>query len=59
MTALTDFLNMGGYAFYVWTAYAITTVILTLNVLIPMRHGKTQRQRLRRALADYDSPTPR
>jgi len=59
MDALTEFLHMGGYAFYVWTAYAITCVVLVLNVLMPMRHGKAQRQQLRRALADNGAPPTR
>ena len=56
MDALTEFLHMGGYAFYVWTAYAITATILVLNVLIPVQRGKAQRRRLRRVLVDNDSP---
>ena len=58
MDALTEFLHMGGYAFYVWTAYAITAVVLVLNVLIPMRTAKAQQRRLQRALAETDSRTP-
>jgi heme exporter protein D len=54
MDALTQFFHMGGYAFYVWTAYAITTVLLILNVYIPIRHAKSQRRRLRRMLSESD-----
>lgn len=28
---LREFLAMGGYAGYVWSAYGLTTVVLTLN----------------------------
>lgn len=28
---LREFLEMGGYAGYVWSAYGLTTVVLTLN----------------------------
>ena len=52
MDALTEFLHMGGYAFYVWTSYAITTVALLLCIMIPLRQGKLQRQQLRRMLSD-------
>lgn len=31
MEALEQFLHMGGYAAYVWSAYAITLVVLALN----------------------------
>ncbi len=30
-----DFLLMGGYAPYVWSAYGITFVVLLVNFLIP------------------------
>ena len=55
MDALIDFLHMGGYAVYVWTSYAITTLVLMLNVWLPMRHGKAQRRQLRRALANNNA----
>ncbi|HEY0963834.1 MAG TPA: heme exporter protein CcmD [Pseudomonadales bacterium] len=38
--SLGDFLNMGGYAFYVWTAYLFTLVVLALNLLLPLRDRK-------------------
>jgi heme exporter protein CcmD len=28
---LQNFLNMGGYAGYVWTAYGLTSLVLVLN----------------------------
>ena len=59
MDALTEFLHMGGYAFYVWSAYAITTVVLVLNVAVPMRHADAVKRRLRRSLAEHDSPPSR
>ena len=59
MDALTEFLHMGGYAFYVWTAYAITTVVLVLNVVVPIRHADAVKRRLRRALTEHDSPPSR
>jgi heme exporter protein CcmD len=30
---LQEFLRMGGYAGYVWTAYGLTTLVLVLNWL--------------------------
>ena len=32
MATIQEFLAMGGYAFYVWTSYAIATVVLLGNV---------------------------
>ena len=43
----TEFFAMGGYAFYVWGSYVLAAVILTLNVLIPLRRNKHVRQALR------------
>ena len=37
MTNLHDFLAMGGYAPYVWPAYGLTLLVLTLNILATWR----------------------
>lgn len=31
----SDFWNMGGFAFYVWTSYALAAVVLVLNIVVP------------------------
>ena len=38
------FLHMGGYAFYVWSAYSVAFIVLIANVLL-------SRQQRRKALA--------
>ena len=48
MDDLLNFLHMGGYAFYVWTSYAIVCVLLVLNVWLPLRRNRQVRDRLRR-----------
>ena len=48
MTALATFLHMGGYAAYVWSAYAIAAVVLTLNVVLPRRTERAALARLAR-----------
>jgi len=35
MTAVRDFLAMGGYAPYVWASYGVTAAVLLLNALLP------------------------
>jgi len=45
--SFSEFLHMGGYAFYVWTSYALAAVILIANVVAAMMGG----HRLRRDLA--------
>lgn len=42
---MNAFFAMGGYAFYVWTAYALALVILIANLISPLLHR-------RRLLAD-------
>lgn len=44
--SLQTFLAMGGYAFYVWTAYGVTFAVLLLNILLPV----IQRKQLLRQL---------
>lgn len=39
--SFADFINMGGYAFYVWLAYGVTfTSLITLIVLSTRQKGK-------------------
>ncbi len=42
-----EFFAMGGYAFYVWTSYAVCLVVLLANLLVPI----WQRKQLLRQLA--------
>jgi heme exporter protein D len=40
MQAIQEFFNMGGYAFYVWSSYGLSLIVLFLNVILPLRHEK-------------------
>ena len=45
---MSEFLNMGGYAIYVWSAYAVTAVVLIANIahaLIKKRKHKRESQK--------------
>ncbi len=44
---MNEFFHMGGYAFYVWSSYAIALIVLVLNVVVPLRN----RRRLLAAIA--------
>jgi heme exporter protein CcmD len=44
---MAEFFHMGGYAFYVWTSYALAVIVLVLNILAPIQ----RRRRLLRELA--------
>jgi heme exporter protein D len=49
---MREFLDMGGYAFYVWSAYAAAVVVLTANLIGPLR-------RRRRLLREISRQPPR
>ena len=38
--SLSDLFNMGGYAFYVWSAYAFCAVVFALYLILPLRDRK-------------------
>jgi len=44
---LPTFFAMGGYAFYVWTSYGLTLIVLLANIILPI----VQRKKLLRELA--------
>ncbi|MEJ2760221.1 MAG: heme exporter protein CcmD [Gammaproteobacteria bacterium] len=48
MSGLSAFLNMGGYARFVWPAYGLSLLVLMANVVIPMWRERALRRRLRR-----------
>lgn len=52
---MMEFLNMGGYAGYVWSSYAIVMVVLFLNLLTSWRRHKSVLRRLRQ-LHKADNP---
>ena len=33
---MSEFFNMGGYGFYVWSSFGITALVLALNIVMPM-----------------------
>ena len=37
---MADFLNMGGYAFYVWGAYGVTFALLAIEVFLLMKRKR-------------------
>ena len=42
---MADFLAMGGYGAYIWTAYAVFIIVLAIDAITPRLHR-------RRVLAD-------
>ena len=41
-----EFLDMGGYASFVWPAYLITATVLIVNLLLPRIRHRRQRESL-------------
>ena len=42
----SEFFYMDGYAFYVWTSYGVTAVILLANFFDPIIRGRQRRRRI-------------
>ena len=57
---MSEFLGMGGYAAYVWSAYAVFLIVLLFDAIGPLRQRRrTLRElgaRLRRDAARKDAP---
>lgn len=52
--SLSEFFYMGGYAFYVWTAYGIALVVLLFNAIAPLRYHQRLCAELARKLRLQD-----
>ncbi len=48
MDAIREFFHMGGYAFYVWSAYGVALIVLVANVIVPIARARELRTRLAR-----------
>jgi heme exporter protein D len=46
----SEFFAMGGYAFFVWTSYGITLLVILLNIVMPMIERKKVISRVKRAI---------
>ena len=52
---MMEFLNMGGYAGYVWSSYALAMLVLLANLLMARQRHKSALRRLRR-LHEAENP---
>jgi heme exporter protein D len=48
---MSEFLNMGGYAAYVWPSYGLTLAVIGLNIVWARRLLAKSREDARRRLA--------
>ncbi len=46
--SFAEFLDMGGYAFNVWSVYALFAVFIAVNLLAPLRRRRQLLKELRR-----------
>jgi heme exporter protein D len=46
----SEFFAMGGYAFFVWTSYGITLLVILLNIVMPVLHRRKVINRVKRAI---------
>lgn len=54
---MREFLAMGGYAGYVWSAYAIALGVLVVNVILARRAERSVLETLTRELDIHDHDT--
>jgi len=46
----SEFFNMGGYAFYVWTSYVLMLLLVVANIVSPLWQRKKIIARIKRAI---------
>ncbi len=46
----SEFFEMGGYAFFVWTSYGLTLAVIVLNIIMPVMQRKKVINRVKRAI---------
>ena len=51
MSAVSEFFDMGGYAWYVWPSYVLTFAVVVLNIVWARRLLAKSREEARRRLA--------
>ena len=53
---MSEFFDMGGYAFYVWGSFGAGAAVLAWNVVAPLRARSRVLQRLRSGLTSAERP---
>ena len=51
MSAVSEFFDMGGYAWYVWPSYVLTLTVVVLNIFWARRLLAKSHEEARRRLA--------
>ncbi len=50
----SEFFHMGGYAFFVWTSYALTLIVVVANIVSPIIQRRKIIARIKRAIKRED-----
>jgi heme exporter protein D len=56
MNSLQHFLDMGGYAVYVWPAYGLAAVVMIANVVLSLRRLRKRTDELRESRRREERP---
>ena len=48
-TGVSEFFHMGGYAFYVWTSYAVVLIVMAINFIWPALQRRRLLEQLKQA----------
>lgn len=54
---MSGFLAMGGYAAFLWPAYAVTLIAIVANIIVARRAHESARAEARRRIAMEDEGT--
>jgi len=46
----SEFFHMGGYAFFVWTSYALTFIVVVANIVSPIFQRRKIIARIKRTI---------
>ncbi len=46
----SEFFHMGGYAFFVWTSYGLTLIVIVANIVSPIMQRKKVISRIKRTI---------
>jgi len=55
MDAWLKFIDMGGYASYVWSSYGIAVVVFALSIILPLMEKRQLEKRIKNIIRDEQS----
>ncbi len=55
-SSFSEFINMGGYGFNIWSVYAIFAVFIVANLIAPLRKNKQIVKELKRRAVLNEKP---